>query len=98
MAKELPQPPHYPIEEEKDNRPPPRRAKYADRAHEPPIATDLLSDRDAKSLATLVRKYGRAVVEDSVKNVGSPRGRGRPPRGQLPYFERIHLAQWFDER
>jgi hypothetical protein len=58
-------------------------------------ARPLDSDRDNKKLASLIRKYGRKRVADALTMI-VPRSRGRPPRGLLPYFERMHLADWID--
>jgi hypothetical protein len=87
-------PPDYPNEEEEDNRPLPRRAKYADFVPEPepqPTIPLGVSDRDANALASMVRKYGREVVAEALKVVALPRG-GRPSSGDEPRLERMFLA------
>jgi hypothetical protein len=50
-----------------------------------------------KDLARLVRKYGRDVIGGAAKTV-SVRGPGRPSRDNLPFFERMHLADWIEEQ
>ena len=47
-------------------------------------------------LARLVRKYGGKLVAAAAGEV-EPRGPGRPPRGDLAYFELIHLAEWIED-
>ena len=56
-----------------------------------------LSAADNKALGRLVRRYGREAVIAAAETI-SPRGPGRPPRGHLPYHERMHLAQWIEEQ
>jgi len=56
-----------------------------------------LSSEDAKRLRTLVRKHGRDLIRQIVKAIGLNPKKGRPPRGDLPYFERIYFAQWVEE-
>lgn len=55
-----------------------------------------LTASDIKELARLVRKYGRKGVAAAAGKV-SLRGPGRPSRGPLPYYERMHLADWIEE-
>jgi hypothetical protein len=55
-----------------------------------------LTAADTKELARLVRKYGRDVVADAARKV-TLRGPGRPSRSDLPYYERMHLADWIEE-
>jgi hypothetical protein len=56
-----------------------------------------LSASDTKELTRLVRKYGRAVVATAAGTV-LLRAPGRPSRGLLPYYERMHLAEWIEEQ
>jgi hypothetical protein len=55
-----------------------------------------LSASDTKELARLVRKYGQEAVAAAVQKTPL-RGPGRPSRGLLPYYERMHLADWIEE-
>jgi hypothetical protein len=55
-----------------------------------------LGAADTKSLARLVRKYGRNKIIGAAKEV-AVRGPGRPPCGDLPYFERLALAGMIEE-
>jgi hypothetical protein len=55
-----------------------------------------LAPSDAKKLAALVRKYGREEVIAAAGSVAA-RGPGRPSRGLLPYYERMHAAQLLEE-
>jgi hypothetical protein len=55
-----------------------------------------LTPSDTRELARLVRKYGRTLVVETAMSIPEPR-EGRPPRGDLPVFERIHLADWIEE-
>lgn len=55
------------------------------------------SARDLKNLKRLVRKHGVAAVSDKAKRV-TPRGPGRPPRGDLPDYEAMHEAEWIEEQ
>ena len=63
-----------------------------------------LSASDTKLLARLVAKYGSKVVADAAQVVADAaqkvplRGRGRPSRGSLPDYERMHIADWIEER
>jgi hypothetical protein len=45
----------------------------------------------------IVEKYGADAVIEAVPIVRKRR-RGRPSRGNLPIYEKMHLAQWIDER
>jgi len=63
----------------------------------PPDPMELLSDAHAKKLATLVRKYGPEAIAKAAKAVVT-RKPGRPSRGDFPYYERMHLADWLEER
>jgi hypothetical protein len=60
-------------------------------------AIDQLSSEDRKRLRTLLRKYGRDQIIQVAKKIDVSQGRGRPPRGDLPEYERIHFAQWIEE-
>ncbi|MFC3642146.1 hypothetical protein [Aquibium oceanicum] len=55
------------------------------------------SESDLKILRRLVGKHGSRAVSDAASKV-VPRKPGRPPRGNLPYFEGMHLADWIDEQ
>jgi hypothetical protein len=57
--------------------------------------TELCGD-DAKTLAFLVRKYGREKIALAARSLLT-RGPGRPSRGLLPYYERMHEADWLEE-
>jgi hypothetical protein len=59
-----------------------------------------LSASDTRKLERLVRKYGRDAVATAVGEieVQEPRGPGRPSRGLLPYYEKMHLADWIEDR
>ncbi|MER8435398.1 hypothetical protein NKH36_19015 [Mesorhizobium sp. M1312] len=54
------------------------------------------SEADLKSLSRLIGKHGVEAVH-RMTNKTAPRGRGRPSRGDLPYYEGMQLAQWLDE-
>jgi hypothetical protein len=71
-----------------------RRPKYPDA--EVKQVKQELSEEDQKILARLVRKYGSDLVGKAVMTVAT-RGPGRPRRGALPYYERMHLADWIEE-
>lgn len=85
------------FEEEEDRYRGPRGPKY------PPIkppkltAIDRIAPRHRETLAMLVKKYGAIVIAKAAKTVAPTRHRGRPPRGNRPRFERMHLADFFDE-
>jgi hypothetical protein len=66
-------------------------------AAEPAAAQPELSARDRNELRRLVRKYGRDAVVAAARAVPLPAKPGRPSRGRQPYFEAIHLAQWFED-
>ncbi|MFO1099293.1 MAG: hypothetical protein U1E81_13745 [Xanthobacteraceae bacterium] len=82
---------------EEDRRRRPRGPKYPPVEPPPPTALSKLTPYEQKRLATLVKKYGAGVVAEAAKTVGPSHGPGRPKRGQLPRFEGIALAQFFDE-
>jgi hypothetical protein len=86
--------------DEEEDRPPrrsttPRGPKYP-LVEQPPSSAPEMTDTDAKDLARLVNTYGRDFVAEAAKTV-RPRRRGRPSRGDLPYYEIMHLADWLDE-
>jgi hypothetical protein len=56
-----------------------------------------LSAAETKALARLVRKYGIETVIALAKVVPL-RGPGRPSRGLLPYYERMHRTEWIEEQ
>lgn len=57
-----------------------------------------LSDGDKKIIARMIKRYGRDNVLAEVLASTGPRDAGRPPRGLLPLYEAIHLAQWYSDR
>lgn len=69
-----------------------------DADHEPQEKTNepTWPESDLKSLRRLVQKYGSRAVSDAAGEV-VPRSAGRPSRGNLPFFERMHLVQWLEE-
>ena len=57
-----------------------------------------MDPRHVKTLATLVKKYGAAVVAEAARTVASSsRARGRPRKGNVPRLEGIALAYLFDD-
>lgn len=75
------------------------RKKYDFRVEEvPPQAGPELSAGDRKVLARLIRKYGGDTVVAAAKVLPPGRGPGRPSRGLLPYYERMHLTEWIEEQ
>jgi hypothetical protein len=74
-----------------------RGPKYDLQQTQPAELRSILSGSDTKELARLVRKYGRKVVAAAARTV-SLRAPGRPSRGLLPYYERMHLAEWIEEQ
>jgi hypothetical protein len=56
-----------------------------------------LSESDARTIARMIRKYGREVVIVAVGQIPPSGKRGRPSLGMLTYYEAMHLAQWFEE-
>src|SRR4051812_32525540 len=53
---------------------------------------------DAKRLRTLVRRYGPDLMRQFVSEIDlSPQKRGRPPRGDLPYLERMQFARRIEQ-
>jgi hypothetical protein len=58
---------------------------------------EAISNKDRKQIARLVGKHGREIVLAAVTASPEPRSRGRPSRGNLPIYEAVHLAQWFEE-
>jgi hypothetical protein len=71
---------------------PPRTDAVMAAEPEPPE----LSPADAKTLAFLVRKYGREKIALAAWSLVT-RGPGHPSRGLLPYYERMHEADWLEE-
>ena len=71
--------------------------KYDLKQAQPAELRSSLSASDAKELARLVGKYGPEVVAAEAHKVPL-RGRGRPSRGDLPYYENMHLADWIEEQ
>lgn len=63
-----------------------------------PAPQRLLSGSEAKALARLVRKHGREAIATAARDVPLPRRPGRPSRGDLPYYERMDLAEWIEEQ
>ena len=90
----------------------PTRPKYA-ALQEHDESAPRLSAAETRRLARLVRKYGIETVIATeprlMKKYGAAaltaaaekvalRGPGRPSRGLLPYYERVNLTQWIEER
>jgi hypothetical protein len=74
-----------------------RGPKYDLKQTQPAELRSSLLASDAKELARLVRKYGREPIAAAAHEVPL-RGRGRPTRGLLPDYERMHLADWIEEQ
>jgi hypothetical protein len=74
-----------------------RGPKYDLKQTQPAGLRSSLSASDTKELARLVRKYGREPIAAAALEV-LLRGRGRPSRGLLPYYEGMHLADWIEEQ
>jgi hypothetical protein len=55
-----------------------------------------LSQREARSLARLVHKYGVETVTEAAQRVRPKRKRGRP-RSNLPIYEARELARYFED-
>jgi len=56
-----------------------------------------IAESDRKVLARLVSRYGRKMITALAQEIPPPGRRGRPSRGLLPYYERMHLAHWFED-
>jgi hypothetical protein len=77
---------------------PPARKKYRNQEEEAlSESRPQLSTAATQALARLVRKYGLRTVIASAKVVPL-RGPGRPSRGLLPYYERMHRTEWIEEQ
>jgi hypothetical protein len=75
----------------------PRAPKYP-RELTPKVSPfDSLLKNDQKTVVRLVKRYGREAVLGAVTSSPEARPRGRPSRGNLPIFEAVHLAEWFEE-
>jgi hypothetical protein len=74
-----------------------RGPKYDFKHTQPAELGSSLSASDTKELARLVRKYGRQAVAAAAQEVPL-RGKGRPSRGLLPYYEGMHVADWIEEQ
>ncbi len=59
----------------------------------PPKQLPEITITDQLLLAKLVAKYGLDAVERALPK----RKRGRPSRGALPIYEKMHLAEWIDD-
>lgn len=70
-----------------------RRPKYADVS---PRQEPLISERHRRLLARLVGMYGPDVIASEANKIEAPRV-GRRPRGNLPIFEDMALARWFED-
>jgi hypothetical protein len=70
--------------------------KYSETSPKEEIVEPLLSDRDQRSLARMVRDYGVEEIIAAAKVAPPPQRRGRPlnPRS---YYERLHEADWIEE-
>jgi hypothetical protein len=55
-----------------------------------------LSPGDAKKLAALVRQYGWDKIAKAARSIVT-RAPGRPSRGLLPYYERMHEVDWLED-
>jgi hypothetical protein len=73
-----------------------RGSKYDLRQTQPAELRPELSEPDLKELARLVRKYGSEPLAAAAKTI-VPRSPGRPSRGLLPCYERMHLTDWIEE-
>ena len=62
-----------------------------------PKSRPQLSAAETRALARLVRKYGIETAIALAKVVPL-RGPGRPSRGLLPYYERMHRTEWIEEQ
>lgn len=71
------------------------RKKYFETSPEQEVVP-LLSNRDQRALARMVRDYGEEEVVAAAKAAPPARRRGRPlnPRSQ---YERMHEADWVEE-
>jgi hypothetical protein len=74
-----------------------RGPKYPEIPALPKPEVPALSEPDRKRLATMVRKVGLEAVIEAAKTVGPPRRAGRPSRGNKPYLELMHLADWIED-
>ena len=75
------------------------RKKYAeleDQSH--PNDEPEWSKDDLKDLRRLVRRFGRNAVCDAAIAVRLTETGGRPPRGDIPLYEAMHLASWVEEQ
>jgi hypothetical protein len=75
----------------------PKRQKYGPIEPRTEPKFPPLSSSDEKELARLVGKYSREAIAAALPNV-APRKAGRPSRGLLPYYERMHEADWIEEQ
>ena len=74
-----------------------QRKKYSETGIRPSSQeASPLTDADKRKLAGLVRKYGLATIVAAADKV-QLRGPGRPSRANLPYFERVNLADTLNE-
>jgi hypothetical protein len=71
------------------------RKKYIETSPEEEVVP-LLSDREQRALARMVRDYGVAEIVAAAKAAPPPRRRGRPLRPRS-YYERLHEADWIEE-
>jgi hypothetical protein len=60
------------------------------------IVEPLLSDRDQRDLARMVRDYGLEAIIAAAKSAPPPQRRGRPPNPRS-YYERLHEADWIEK-
>jgi hypothetical protein len=70
--------------------------KYSETSPKEEIVEPLLSDRDQRSLARMVRDYGVEEIIAAAKVAPPPRRRGRPLNPRSGY-ERLHEADWIEE-
>ena len=73
------------------------RRKYASIDGTAQKVAPTLTATETKFLARLNTKYGSYAVHAAVDNIGRAAPRGRPSKGLRPYYEGIHLANWFEE-
>jgi hypothetical protein len=74
-----------------------RPRKYSELASGGEQRDNAFSASEGRLLARLIGKYGREAVLAAVNASSPPRPRGRPTRGNLPIYENMYLADWFEE-
>jgi hypothetical protein len=81
----------------RDNTKDPRAPKYSYDKIELTSPFESLSKNDKKTLARLVKKYGREVMVGAVTLSPEARPRGRPSREDALFLEAAHYAGWFED-